>query len=65
MTANTNKDNNMAWNLITEYLPYLMIGCGIGYLVSLGVTGGPTSLDYKKEELAFAKEKLKMFGAKK
>jgi hypothetical protein len=55
----------MAWNLITEYLPYLMIGCGIGYLVSLGVTGGPTSLDYKKEELAFAKEKLKMLGAKK
>jgi len=55
----------MAWNLIAEYLPYLMIGCGVGYLVSLGATGGPTSLDHKKEELAFAKEKIKMFGARK
>jgi hypothetical protein len=55
----------MAWNLITEYLPYLLIGCGVGYLVSLGAKGGPTSLDRKKEELAFAKEKLKMFGARK
>jgi hypothetical protein len=65
LTANTIEENKMAWNLITEYLPYLLIGCGVGYLLTLGATGGPTSLDRKKEELAFAKEKLKMFGARK
>lgn len=54
----------MTWTIITQYLPYLLIGCGLGYLVTSGVTGGPTSLDRKKEDLAWKKEKLKMLGAK-
>ncbi len=52
-------------NTIIEFLPYLMIGVGIGYLVSLGATGGPTSLDRAKEELAAKKEWLRMQGDKK
>ncbi len=52
-------------NTFIELLPYLMIGVGFGYLVSLGVTGGPTSLDRKKDELEAKKEWLRMQGGKK
>lgn len=55
----------MVLNTLIEYLPYLLIGFGVGYLLTLGATAGPTSLDYKKEDLVFQKEKLKMLGAKK
>lgn len=48
-----------------EYIAYLGIGFGIGYLVSLGATGGPTRAERAREELEFAKEKIKMFGARK
>lgn len=48
-----------------EFLPYLMIGLGVGYFVSLGVTRGPTSLDYKKQDLEARKEWLRMQGSKK
>lgn len=49
---------------LANFIPYLLIGLGFGYLVSLGVTGGPTSLDRKKEELEAKKEWLRMQGAK-
>jgi hypothetical protein len=47
-----------------EYIAYLLIGLGVGYLVALGATGGPSKSERAREELEFAKEKLKMFGAK-
>lgn len=50
---------------IIQFLPYLLIGLGIGYLISLGVTRGPTSLDYKKQDLEAKKEWLRMQGSKK
>lgn len=46
-----------------EYFAYLMIGIGIGYLVSLGVTGGPTNLDYRKQDLEARKNRLQMLAA--
>lgn len=48
-----------------EYIIYFLGGIAIGYLVTLGATGGPTSLDHAREDLEFAKERIKMFGAKK
>ena len=48
--------------MLSEFIPYLLIGLAVGYLVTLGVTGGPTSLDRKKEDLEFAKLKIKMFS---
>lgn len=50
--------------IITNILPYLLIGLGVGYLVSMGVTRGPSSLDYKKQDLEAKKEWLRMQGAK-
>ena len=47
-----------------EYIIYLAMGIAVGYLVSLGVTGGPSRSEQAREELEFAKEKIKMFGAK-
>ena len=47
-----------------EYIIYLAVGIAIGYLVSLGATGGPSKSERTREELEFAKEKIKMFGAK-
>lgn len=47
-----------------EYIIYLAVGIAIGYLITLGATGGPTRSERAREELEFAKEKLKMFGAK-
>jgi hypothetical protein len=55
----------MTLNLVLEYLPYIMIGLGTGYLVTLGVTGGPTSLDHAKHDLAVKKEWIKMLGEQK
>ena len=49
---------------IIEFLPYLMIGLGIGYLVSLGMPSGQTSLDRKRDELEAKKYWLRMQGAK-
>lgn len=46
--------------MILEYLCYLAMGLGIGYLVTLGVTGGPTDLDYRKQDLEARKERLRM-----
>lgn len=51
--------------LIIEYLPYLLIGLGFGYLVTLVVTGGPTTLERAKHDLALKKEWIKMQGEKK
>jgi len=50
---------------VIQFLPYLLIGLGMGYLISLGVTRGPTSLDYKKQDLEAKKEWLRMQGSKK
>ena len=47
-----------------EYIIYLAVGIAIGYLITLGATGGPSKSERAREELEFAKEKLKMFGAK-
>ena len=47
-----------------EYIIYLAVGIAIGYLVTLGVTGGPNRTEQAREELEFAKEKIKMFGDK-
>lgn len=55
----------MTLNLVTEYLPYLLIGLGVGYLTTLGITRGPTSLDRAKHDLAVKKEWIKMLGEKK
>ena len=47
----------------TEIFAYILIGFGIGYMVTLGATGGPsTALDRRKEDLEFAKLKIKMFS---
>ena len=47
-----------------EYIIYLAVAIAVGYLVTLGATGGPTSSERAREELEFAKERIKMFGAK-
>lgn len=47
-----------------EYVIYLVVGISIGYLITLGATSGPSKSERAREELKFAKEKLKMFGAK-
>ena len=54
----------MTLNLLIEYLPYLLIGLGCGYLITLGVTGGPTTLDRARHDLAVKKEWIKMLGEK-
>ena len=50
---------------ITEFFPYFLIGIGVGYLVSVGVTGGPTSLDYRKQDVESKKEWYRMLANKK
>jgi len=47
-----------------EYIIYFAVAVAIGYLITLGATGGPTSSERAREELEFTKEKIKMFGAK-
>ena len=49
---------------LIQYTPYLMIGLGVGYLVTLGVIRGPTLLDYKKERLEMEKERLRTLSRK-
>jgi hypothetical protein len=44
---------------ISTYLPYIIIGLGVGYLLSLGVTGGPSDLEYRKQDLESKKERLR------
>lgn len=51
--------------IMTDMLPYLLIGLGMGYLVALGVTRGPSNLDYKRQDLEAKKEWLRMQGSKK
>ena len=51
-------------SLVIEYLPYLLIGIGFGYLVALGVTGGPTDLERAENDLAVQKEWIKLQGEK-
>ena len=46
-----------------EYIIYLAVGIAIGYLITLGATGGASKSDRARKELEFAKEKIKMFGA--
>lgn len=47
---------------VADLLAYLLIGFGVGYMVTLGVTGGPTSLDQKKHDLVVKKEWIKMLA---
>lgn len=51
---------NFVLNL--TYIGYLLIGFGIGYLVTLGVRSGPdnTKLDRMKDDLAAKKEWIRM-----
>jgi len=44
---------------IVELLPYLLIGFGVGYLVT---TGRSTSLDQKKHDLEVRKEWFRMLA---
>jgi hypothetical protein len=46
------------------YIGYLLIGFGIGYLVTLGVRSGPdnTKLDRMKDDLAAKKEWYRMLA---
>jgi len=48
--------------IITQYLPYVLIGLGIGYLVTTGVTGGATELDYRKQDVEARKARFKMLA---
>ena len=45
-----------------DYIAYLLIGAGIGYLMVLGVTGSSraTKLDRMKDDLAAKKEWIRM-----
>lgn len=49
---------NLAINL--DYIAYLVIGLGIGYLVSLGVTRGPTSTERARHDIEVKKEFIRM-----
>ncbi len=46
------------------YIAYVLLGFGIGYLVVLGVTGGPsdTKLDRMKHDVAVKKEWFRMLA---
>ena len=49
-----------------ELMAFFLIGCGIGYLITLGVTGGPdTKLDRMKHDIAVRKEWFKMLADQK
>lgn len=54
----------MTLNLIIEYLPYLMVGVGVGYLVTLGMPNGATAADHARDELEATKAWIKMQGEK-
>ena len=49
---------NLAINL--DYIAYLMIGLGIGYIVSLGVTRSPTSTERARHDVEVKKEFFRM-----
>lgn len=46
--------------LNTDYIAYLLLGLGVGYIVTLGVTGGPTSLERAKHDVEVKKEFFRM-----
>ena len=60
---NNNTGDNMT--TIIEFLPYLILGLGIGYLASLGTSSRQTSLDRKRDELEAKKHWIRMQGSKK
>lgn len=60
-TANIKWEIDMT-TIITQYLPYVLIGLGIGYLVTTGVTGGATELDYRKQDVEAQKARFKMLA---
>lgn len=43
-----------------DYIAYLILGISIGYLITLGVTGGPTSLERAREDIEIKKDLLRM-----
>jgi hypothetical protein len=43
-----------------DYLAYLILGVSLGFMVTLGVTGGPTSLERAKEDVEIKKDLLRM-----
>jgi hypothetical protein len=46
-----------------QYVAYLLLGFGIGYLVVLGVTGGPSDrLERMKHDVAVKKEWFKLLA---
>lgn len=50
---------------LLEYLPFILIGLGVGYIITLGSTGGPTDLDYRKHDVEVQKARLRILaGAK-
>ncbi len=48
-----------------DYVAYLLIGLGFGYLVTLGVTKAPSDLDRAKDDLAAKKEWIRMLSEQK
>jgi hypothetical protein len=49
-----------------EYIAYFMLGFGIGYFTTLGVTKGPsTKLDRMKHDLDVRKEWIRMVSNQK
>ena len=58
INAKTNMEITFFINF--EYLAYFMIGLGVGYLVTLGATGGPTSTERARHNVEVKKEFYKM-----
>jgi hypothetical protein len=50
---------------LLEYLPFILIGLGVGYIITLGSTGGPTDLDYRKHDVEVQKARLRMLATAK
>ena len=49
---------NFVLNL--DYIAYLLIGIAVGYLVTLGATGGPTASERAMHDVEVKKEFLRM-----
>lgn len=46
--------------LNTDYIAYALLGIGIGYIVTLGATGGPTSSERARHDVEVKKEFFRM-----
>lgn len=53
------------YDILIQYFPYMLLGFAIGYMVTLGATGGPDSLEQKKHNIEIKKERFRMLDQKK